>query len=120
MNICPFCKAPIWGEGWDSTTGDRFYSHVEDKYNDDNLCAWELSVDTEGNWKKLAHPALVVPNTESVTPAQREAKLEGQTEELLQCLWCDETFEDTPATPEDPDFCSESCQGAHENEYGTF
>jgi hypothetical protein len=52
---CPFCCTPIWGEGWDSKTGEKFYSHVYDEYNDDSVCCWELSKKTYGNherWKK--------------------------------------------------------------------
>ena len=46
---CPFCCTPIWGEGWDPNTRDRFYSHV--KHND--ACAFELAVDVSGNWRRI-------------------------------------------------------------------
>lgn len=53
MNIpckCPFCKGPIWGEGWNPKTEERFYSHVRPE---DHKCAGELGL-CKGHWRKVS------------------------------------------------------------------
>jgi hypothetical protein len=34
---CKVCGKPIWGEGWNPATGEKFYYHVDDnkEFHDD-------------------------------------------------------------------------------------
>jgi len=47
--ICPKCGKPIWGEGWNPETGDRFYSHIHKE--DETKCDFEIIVPSKEDGK---------------------------------------------------------------------
>lgn len=32
ISHCPYCGKPVWGEGWNPQTQERYYSHVKLKH----------------------------------------------------------------------------------------
>lgn len=47
---CPFCGDPIWGEGWNPSTGETYFSHRFSGMN--KLCAQELGRMPDGKWSQ--------------------------------------------------------------------